>query len=160
MLGHAADGIIALPHGKLRRAVEGQRRVVCVDPRRVFLRPHPLPHKIMWRQKTDGKIVGLAGDRRHGPQRILVAVGQRGDGRLVTGMLLIKAPCRKLSFQPPAKHAQLSALDERRHRHGQRGILRNFRQEICLGVQIRHQFAAVPHQKEVNVIAAIVDGVE
>mgnify|MGYP007129818474 CR=1 FL=1 len=75
-------------------------------------------------------------------------------------MLLIKAPCRKLSFQPPAQHAQLSALDERRHGHGQRGILRNFRQELCLGVQIRHQFAAVPHQKEVNVVAVVVNGIE
>ena len=114
----------------------------------------------MRRQEADGKIIGLAGDRRHRPQRILMAVGQRGDGRLLAGMLLIKAPCRKLSFQPPAQHAQLSALDERRHGHGQRGILRNFRQELCLGVQIRHQFAAVPHQKEVNVVAVIVDGIQ
>ena len=160
ILGHAAAGIIALPHGKLCRAVEGQRRVVCVDPRRVFLRPHPFPRKIMRRQKTNGKIIGLVRNLRHRVQRILVAVGQRGDGRLLAWVLSIKASRGKLTTQPPAQHAQLSALDERRHRHGQRGILRNFRQEICLGVQIRHQFAAVPHQKEVNVVVVIVDGVE
>lgn len=36
LLGHTTDGIVPLPHGKLRRTVEGQRRVVRVDPRRIF----------------------------------------------------------------------------------------------------------------------------
>ena len=138
MLGHTADGIIALPHGKLRRAVEGQRRVVRVDPRRVFLRPHPFPRKIMRRQKADGKIIGLVRNLRHRVQRVLVAVGQHGDGRLLAGILSVITSRGKLTSEPPAQHAQLSALDERRHGYGKRGILRNFRQEPCLGVQIRY----------------------
>ena len=73
----------------------------------------------MRRQEADGKIIGLAGDRRHRPQRILMAVGQRGDGRLLAGMLSVKASRGKLAPQPPAQHAQLSALDERHHGHGQ-----------------------------------------
>ena len=56
----------------------------------------------MRRQKADGKIIGLVRNLRHRAQRVLVAVGQRGDGRLVAGVLLIKAPCRKLAPQPPA----------------------------------------------------------
>lgn len=69
--------------------------------------------------------------------------------------------CRSiLLLEPSAQHAELPTLDERHHGHGQRGILRDFRQEIGLGVQVRHHLAAVPHQKEVNVIAVIVDGVE
>ncbi len=73
----------------------------------------------MRRQEADSKIVGLAGDLRHGPQRIFVAVGQRGDGRLLAGMFSVKASRGKLSPQSPAKHAELSALDERHHGHGQ-----------------------------------------
>ena len=69
--------------------------------------------------------------------------------------------CRSmLLLEPSAQHAELPTLDERHHGHGQRGILRNFRQEIGLGGQTRHQLAAVPHQKEVNAITVIVDGVE
>ena len=56
----------------------------------------------MRRQEADGKIISLAGDRRHRVQRILVAVGQRGDGRFLAGMLPVKASRGKLATQPPA----------------------------------------------------------
>ena len=75
-------------------------------------------------------------------------------------MLLVKTPRRKLSLQPPTKYAELTTSDKRRHRHGQRRILRNLRQKFRLGIQIWHQLAAVPHQEKVNVIAVIVDRIQ
>ena len=131
-----------------------------MNPRRIFFCLDPLPREIMRRQKADGKVIGLIGNLRHGRQCVLVAVGQRGNRGLAAGMPLVEALGCKLPFQPPAKNAESPALDERRHGHSKRCILRNFRQELRLGVQIRHQLPAVPHQKEVNVVAVIVDGVE
>lgn len=75
-------------------------------------------------------------------------------------MPLVEALGCKLPFQPPAESADLAAFEQRCHGDRQRCILRNFRKKIRLRIQVRHQFAAVPHQKKVHVIVVIVDGVQ
>ena len=89
-----------------------------------------------------------------------MAVGQRGDRGLAAGMLLVEAPGRKLPIQSPAENADLPAFEQRCHGDRQRCVLRNFRQKIRLRIQVGHQFAAMPHQEKVHVIAVIVDGVQ
>ena len=67
-----------------------------MNPRRIFFCLDPLPREIMRRQKADSKVIGLIGNLRHGRQRELVAVCQRGDRWLTAGMPLVKALGRKL----------------------------------------------------------------
>ena len=75
-------------------------------------------------------------------------------------MPLVEVFGRKLPFQSPAKNADLPTSEQRYHGDRQRCVLRNFRQKLRLRIQVGHQFAAVPHQEKVHVIAVIVNGVQ